>query len=71
MVGIPRVYREVYAGYERCTLGGIYPGVYARVPTLLYMPGYTPLGTPLLLTVRHGQRTGRHTAAGERALGSS
>ena len=37
---------------------------------MVYMPGYTLLGTLHPTTVRHGQRTGRHTAAGVRALGS-
>ena len=58
----------------RYTLGGIYLGVYARYTTVgihpavyarVYTPGYT---TPY--TVRHGQRTCRHTSARVRALGS-
>ena len=40
---------------------GVHPAVYAQ---------YTSLGTPLLHTCRHGQRTRRHTLSDDEALGS-
>jgi len=60
------VHRVVYAGYERYTLGGVYPVYMPLYPgghtTLVYMPWYTTLGTPLLHTVWHGQRTRRYSS---------
>jgi len=49
---------------------GVYTGITWWVYTLLYIPGYTLLGTPHPYTVLHGQRTGRHTSARVNALGS-
>ena len=46
-------------------------GIPGWVYYLVYMAQYTTLGTPRLHPVWHGQRTRRHTAAGDKTLGST